>query len=371
MVKSSDMNNAKILIVDDQNANVQLLERMLHSAGYVSITSTINPYEVYDLHSNNHYDLILLDLQMPGMDGFQVMEGLKKIEMDGYLPVLVITADPNQKLHALQAGAKDFISKPFELTEVLIRVHNMLEVRLLHMDLKTTSIALETLNGNLQQLVQNQVHEISDAQIATIMAISKIAEARDDDTGKHLERTREYCRIIAQQLQTQPEYASMIDDVFVNNIFHASPLHDIGKVAIQDKILLKPGKLTPEEFEIIKTHTLHGAATLQLVHDQFSRNSFINMGIQIARSHHEKWDGSGYPDGLAGEEIPICAQIMALADVYDALLTKRCYKEAFSHKQSCEIIFEGRKKHFAPDIVDTFVILEQKFNRIHSEMADN
>jgi putative two-component system response regulator len=186
-----------------------------------------------------------------------------------------------------------------------------------------------------------------------------------------LERTREYCRLLAQQLKTQPAYAGVIDDVFVNNIFYASSMHDIGKVAIKDKILLKPGKLTPEEFEIIKTHALYGAATLQSVHDQFPGNSFINMGIQIARSHHEKWDGSGYPDGLVGEEIPISAQIMALADVYDALLTKRCYKEAFSHVQSCEIIFEERSKHFAPDIVDAFAILEQKFNSIYSEMVDN
>ncbi len=162
----------------------------------------------------------------------------------------------------------------------------------------------------------------------------------------------------------------MVDDAFVDNIFHASPLHDIGKVAIQDKILLKPGKLTPDEFAIIKTHTLHGAATLQSVHDRYPQNSFITMGIHIARAHHEEWDGSGYPDGLIGEAIPLSAQIMALADVYDALRSTRCYKEAFSHARSREIITAGRGKDFAPAIVDAFIMLEQKFDSIHSEMVD-
>ena len=162
----------------------------------------------------------------------------------------------------------------------------------------------------------------------------------------------------------------MVDDAFVDNIFHGSPLHDIGKVAIQDKILLKPGKLTPDEFAIIKTHTLHGAATLQSVHDRYPQNSFITMGIQVARAHHEEWDGSGYPDGLMGEAIPLSAQIMALADVYDALRSTRCYKEAFSHARSREIITEGRGKDFAPAIVDAFIMLEQKFDSIHSEMVD-
>ncbi|MBA3024152.1 MAG: response regulator, partial [Sideroxydans sp.] len=256
MVNLSDILNTSILIVDDQEANVLLLERMLHGAGYTCVASTMDPLEVCELHRKNGYDLILLDLEMPGMDGFQVMEGLKEIETGGYLPVLVLTAQPAHKLRALEAGAKDFISKPFELAEVRARVYNMLEVRLLQMKTKNYSIALEKLNRDLQQLVQAQVREISDAQLATILAMSKLAEAHDDDTGKHLERTRKFCQLLAQQLQTQPAYATVVDDAFVDNIFHASPLHDIGKVAIQDKILLKPGKLTPDEFAIIKTHTL-------------------------------------------------------------------------------------------------------------------
>lgn len=370
MINSSNILNAKILIVDDQSPDMLLLERLLRGAGYSLIESTMNPFEVCELHRRNSYDLILLDLMMPGMDGFQVMAGLKEIEPDGYLPVLVITAEPGHKLRALAAGARDFISKPFDMSEVRIRVHNMLEVRLLHMEAKKYSTALEILNRDLQKLVQSKVREISDAQLATILAISKLAEARDDDTGKHLERTRAFCQLLAQRLQVQPEYADVIDDAFIDHIFHVSPLHDIGKVAIKDEILLKPAKLTSDEFEIMKTHTLHGAATLQSVHDQYPENRFIKMGIQIARSHHEKWNGSGYPDSLSGDSIPISAQIMAVADVYDALRARRCYKEPFTHARSCQIITEGRGKHFAPAIVDAFFALEPEFDNIHSRMVD-
>ena len=214
------------------------------------------------------------------------------------------------------------------------------------------------------------MREYSDAQLATIMAISKLAEARDDDTGKHLERTRTFCRLLAWQLQTRSACAAVVDDAFVDNLFHASPLHDIGKVAIKDRILLKPGMLTPYEFKIIKTHTLIGAATLQEVHDRYPLNDFITMGIQVARSHHEKWDGSGYPDGLVADEIPFSAQIMALADVYDALRSKRRYKEAFTHEQSRGILIDGRGQHFSPAVVDAFIVQEQEFDRVYSEMVD-
>lgn len=370
MLNLSDIQNASILIVDDQETNVRLLERLLRNSGYSSVASTTDPYEVCPLHLLNRYDLILLDLCMPGTDGFQVIEGLKAIEADDYLPVLVITAEPGHKLRALQVGAKDFISKPFDLAEVRVRVYNLLEVRLLHMKTKNYSITLEQFNRDLSQLVQTQVHEISDAQLATILAMSKLAEARDIDTGKHLERTREFCRLLAQYLQTQSPYNAMIDNAFIDNIFHVSPLHDIGKVAIEDTILRKQGKLTLGEFSIIKTHTLHGAATLQSVHNQYPQNAFLKMGIQVARAHHEHWDGSGYPDGLIGVTIPLSAQIMAVADVYDALRTKRCYKKAFSHVRSREIINEGYGKQFAPSFVDAFMMVEHEFDNIHAQIVD-
>ena len=365
MVSESDIQNASILIVDDLEANVVLLEHILRSTGYTAITTTLDPTEVYALHRNHSFDLILLDLWMPVMNGFQVMEGLKCLELESYLPVLVVTADPEQNLQALQAGARDFISIPFKVAEVRARVRNMLEVRLLQKETKNNGIALDLLNHNLQQLVREQVKEISDAHLATILSLSKIAEDRDGDTGKHIERTSELCRRLAQGLRSMSADSGPIDDEFIDDIFHASPLHDLGKVAIPDSILLKPGKLTPEEFEVIKTHTLHGAETLKTVHDRYPRNSFINMGIQIARSHHEKWDGSGYPDGLRGDAIPISAQIMAMADVYDALRNKRCYKEAFSREKSRRIILEESGRQFSPTLVEAFQRLEIDFDRIH------
>lgn len=365
MLNLSKIYDANILIVDNKEPDVILLDCALRNAGYAAVAFTTDPDEVSELYRENRCDLILLDIQMPGIDGFQVMEELNEIEADGDLPALIIAAEPGHKQRAIQAGAKDFVSKPFELIEVLTRIHNMLKMRLLSTEKENTGIVVDNLNHDSQKLSRTQSSE-SSAQLATILAMSKLVEARDDDTGKHLDGTRRCCQLLARQLRTQSAYADLVNDTFINDIFHASALHDIGKVAIPDKILLKPGKLTSDEFTIIKTHTLHGAATLQSVHDQYPQNSFIKMGIQIARSHHEKWDGTGYPDGLIGNAIPLSAQIMALADVYDALRSKRCYKEAFAHKQSRDIIIEGRGKHFAPAIVDAFVKLEPEFDNIHS-----
>lgn len=367
MVDSSKIFDARILIVDNDGPDVLLLDHVLRDAGYGSIAFTTDPNEVSDLCRKNRYDLILLDIQTSDTDGFQVMESLIEIKRNSDLPVLVIAAEPCQKQRALQAGAKYFISKPFDLIEVLTRIRRILKKRLLNPVAKSSGMG-EVLNLDQQMLVYPQVCEESSVQLATILAMSKLVEARDDETGKHLEGTRRFCQLLTQQLQKQTKHTSVVNDAFIDDIFYASALHDIGKASISDEILLKPGKLTPDEFEIIKTHTIHGAATLQSVHNQYPQNSFIRMGIQIARSHHEKWDGSGYPDGLAGEEIPLSAQIMAMADVYDALRSKRCYKEPYTHPQSRNIIIEGCGKHFAPDIVDAFTVLESEFDSIYSEM---
>lgn len=348
MVNSSAILNASVLIVDDLEANVLLLERMLRGAGYVSITSTMDPLEVCELHRKNRYDLILLDLQMPGMDGFQVMEGLKEIEPDGYLPVLVITGQPDHKLRAFQSGAKDFISKPFELAEVLARVHNMLEVRLLHKE-------LHNYNDVLEQRVRERTADLQEGYLETIFTMTRAAEYKDEDTGAHVQRISYYCR----------EFAGILglDKEFVDNIFFASPMHDIGKIGIPDHILLKPGSLTPDEWVVMKGHTLMGAKILGN-----SKSPYLKMGAEIALNHHERWDGGGYPNGKQGEAIPLAARIMYICDIYDALRSKRPYKSAFDHPKTVGIIScgDGRTQpvHFDPVIFAAFKQNHQSFHDI-------
>ena len=348
MISPSDILHGKILIVDDQEVNVLLLERMLRGAGYVSITSTMDPGEVCELHLKNRYDLILLDLQMPGMDGFQVMEGLKEIEPDGYLPVLVITAQPGHKLRALQAGAKDFISKPFELAEVLARVHNMLEVRLLHKE-------LHNYNDVLEQRVRERTADLQESYLETIFTMTRAAEHKDEDTGAHVQRISYYSRELARMLG--------LDEEFVDKIFFASPMHDIGKIGIPDHILLKPGGFTPDEWEVMKGHTSMGAKILGN-----SKSPYLKMGAEIALNHHERWDGGGYPNGKRGEAIPLAARIMNICDIYDALRSKRPYKPAFDHLKTVDIITRGdgrtQPEHFDPVILAAFKQNHQSFRDI-------
>ena len=348
MISSSDILHGKILIVDDLEANVLLLARMLASAGYTSVASTMNPLEVCELHRNNRYDLILLDLQMPGMDGFQVMEGLKEIEPDGYLPVLVITAQPAHKLHALQAGAKDFISKPFELAEVLARVHNMLEVRLLHKE-------LHNYNDVLEQRVRERTADLQESYLEIIFTLTRAAEYKDEDTGAHVRRISYYSRDLARMLGQ--------DEEFVDKIFFSSPMHDVGKIGIPDHILLKPGGFTPDEWEIMKTHAAMGAKILGN-----SKSPYLKMGAEIALNHHERWDGGGYPDGKRGEAIPLAARIMNIGDVYDALRSKRPYKPAFDHLKTMDIITRGdgrvQPEHFDPVILAAFKQNHEAFRDI-------
>lgn len=228
---------------------------------------------------------------------------------------------------------------------------------------------LKLYNTHLEEMVQEKVKEIAEANIATIYALVKLSESRDDDTGNHIERTSFYCRLLAEELLKSGSHADEIDDDFIHSIAMASPLHDIGKVGIPDAILLKPGKLTHEEFEIMKTHVILGHRTLASLEKRYPTNSFLHFGMDIARYHHEKWDGTGYMEGLAGENIPLPARIMALADVYDALRSRRVYKEPFSHDKALEIIQNGRGTHFDPALVDIFSTIHHKFQEIYDRMA--
>ncbi|MBF0201212.1 MAG: response regulator [Desulfamplus sp.] len=355
---------ATIMVVDDSPENLNLLGDMLKRESY-RVLSFPNGRMALDAAVKDPPDLILLDIMMAEMDGFEVCKHLKADDVLKDIPVLFISAltEVTDKIKAFSTGGVDYVTKPFHFEEVNARVET-------HLHLRQMKRELEKYNLHLEELVNEQVKDISDSQLATLLAVSKMAEYRDDETGHHVERTRTFCRIIAEQLRTNPHYENSISDDYVENIFHAAPLHDIGKVGIADSILLKPGKLTVEEFEIMKNHSMIGANTLQSVRNKYPKNAFVNTGIAIARSHHEKWDGSGYPDGLAGEDIPLAGRIMALADVYDALRAKRPYKPAFSHEKSCRIILEGAGQHFDPAVIEVFKAVESEFAEIRQRMAD-
>jgi putative two-component system response regulator len=337
-----------ILIVDDTPANLQLLVGMLKSSGYIP-RPVPNGRLALQAAKNQPPDLILLDINMPEMNGYEVCQRLKADDKLKDIPVLFISAltDTADKIKAFSTGGIDYVTKPFQFEEVHARVETHLRLHQLRRELAQHNL-------QLQELVQAQVKEISDSQMATIFALSKLAESRDDNTGRHLERVQSLSGLLAVRLAQSATYRDVITPAFINNICRASPMHDIGKVGIPDGVLLKQGRLTADEFEIMKRHSLIGASTLESVRQQYPKNTFLEMGIAIARSHHEWWDGSGYPDGLAGEAIPLPARLVALVDVYDALRSRRPYKEPFSHEKAVEIIVGESGRHFDPFLIGIF-----------------
>jgi putative two-component system response regulator len=306
----------------------------------------------------------LLDIAMPHMNGFEVCKTLKEDKNLRDIPVIFISAltDIKEKVEAFSTGGVDYITKPFQFEEVMARVTT-------HLNLRRLQLEMKEYNERLEKVVEAQVREIFESQMATIFAIAKLAESRDDDTGKHLEKVQLICRAIAINLSKNSGYTDIVTRTFIENLFHACPLHDIGKVAIPDNVLLKPGRLTPEEFEIMKTHAAYGAETLQAVSEKYPGNHFIKMGIAIARHHHEKWNGTGYPDGISGDNIPLSARIMAVADVYEAVRSKRCYKPSISHEKTREIIIEGRGTQFDPVIVNAFEESHEEIEAIYKNMT--
>jgi putative two-component system response regulator len=302
---------------------------------------------------------------MPGMDGFAVCSTLKADPRTASIPIIFISAlsEPLDKVKAFKVGAVDYITKPFNLMEVKARVG-------VHIELRFAQRALEDYSLLLEKKVKEQVEELSAGHLTLITAMTKLVEARDDATGRHIERTQVLCRLLAERLGMRPEYRGTIDPEFLEDIYNASPLHDIGKVGIKDSILMKPGRLLPEEFEAMKSHTAIGKEYLCRALEKSPKNKYIRIGMEIAGGHHEKWDGSGYPEGLAGEAIPLSARIMALVDVYDALRSARVYKEAYSHDQAVAIIVQERNRHFDPAVVDAFLEIGDAFDRARSDMDE-
>jgi putative two-component system response regulator len=362
---------ATILVVDDNEMNRALLTRRLEQEGH-RVIGADNGARALAVLGHESIDLVLLDIMMPGMNGHQVLQRMKSDEATRHVPVIMISANDEMDsvVHGIELGAEDYLTKPCNAVLLRARVGACLDKKRLHDREDRLRRELHEYGQRLEDRVRSQVEEITSAQLSTIFAMSKLAESKDPETGAHLDRMREYCRVLAGRLAALDKYKSVITRSFVDAIYAASPLHDVGKVGVPDEILLKPGRLSDKEWVEMKRHTLIGAATLRAVNDQHPGNFFLQMGVQIAEAHHEKWDGSGYPHGLRGDAIPLPARILALGDVYDALTSVRCYKEAFTHEQSRQIILDGRGRHFDPDVIDAFLECEGEFLRIRSEFQD-
>lgn len=360
---SEEIKNSVVMIIDNVPENLILLTNILQEEYNIKVFQ--NGKMAIESAFKNPPDLILLDTMMPEVDGYDICKELKEDIRFKEIPIIFINDSAGffDKKKAFKAGGIDYISKPLDSSEVMARVK-------VHLTLRVLQNKLNSYNKKLKSIVDDQVKEITEGQLAIISAMTKLAEARDDDTGKHIERTQTFCKLLAEELKNDDEFKSIIDDNFIYNIYHASPLHDIGKISIPDRILLKPDKLTIDEFEVMKKHAAIGRDYLIEVYNKSPKNSFLKMGVEIAGGHHEKFDGTGYPKGLKGANIPLSARIMALADVYDALRSKRVYKNALSHETSVEIISEGKGKHFDPYIVDAFLKLEKDFNNIRECMGD-
>jgi putative two-component system response regulator len=356
---------ASILIADDIPANRHILSQFLEEMGY-SVIQASDGREALDRVMREKPDIVLLDIAMPEMDGIEVCRVIKSNPLTKIIPVVIITAhgDDEHHLKALDAGADDFLTKPYNIHFLKARLKSLLALKLMNDASLGYQETLKRMNLELME-------KLISTQDITIVALAKLAEFRDPETGEHLERMREYTRLIAHKLRELPKYHHYISDRYIENLYKSSPLHDIGKVGIRDDILLKPGRLSLDEFELMKLHTTIGGDALATA-TQFSGldRSFLDMGKEIAYSHHEKWNGMGYPKGLHGEQIPLSARILAIADVYDALTSKRVYKEAFSHEQAHRIIVDECEAHFDPDVLNAFLALEEQFIDVRKRFQD-
>jgi putative two-component system response regulator len=337
-MEQSILQGARILIVDDELANIRLLERMLEHAGYTDVRSTADSRTVLAIAREYRPDLVLLDLHMPGADGFEVIEQLGTVAPpESYLPILVLTADitPAAERRALEMGANDFVTKPLQVFQVLLRIRNLLETRFLH-------LRLQRHNETLEERVRDRTRDLEEARLEVLERLTQAVEFRDDDTGQHTRRVGELSARTSRKLGLHEDAVELIR--------RAAPLHDTGKIAIPDAILLKRGRLTPEEFDIMKTHTTAGARILS-----GGRTQMMRLAEQIALSHHERWDGTGYPHGISGEEIPLAARIVAVADFYDALAHDRPYRPAWPEERIVAEIQQQSGSHFDRRVTEAFL----------------
>jgi putative two-component system response regulator len=331
-----------VLVVDDEAIARRAVQNTLREGGHDVITAS-NGREALELLNRHQIQLVVIDWEMPVMNGIEFCKAVRRGDSPHYVYIIMVTSRnrPTDTISGLAVGADDYVPKPFNPGELLMRVNTG------------------------QRIIGMESREM------TIFALAKLAESRDPDTGAHLERVRSYCRVLALRLQQNAKLRDAVDDNYVRLLYETSPLHDIGKVAIPDAVLLKPGRLTADEIAIMKTHAVRGAETIESLLQKFPNTNFLQMARDIVLSHHEKFDGSGYPLGLAGKEIPLCGRIVAVADVYDALTSKRVYKDAFSHSTAKSIIVSDSGKHFDPEIVAAFIEAEDEFIRIRERYTDD
>ena len=358
---------ATILVVDDTPDNLIVMNRLLEQDYKVKIAT--NGEKALRISAGEAPpDLILLDVMMPGLDGYEVCRRLMADDRMRHIPVIFQTAksEVEDEQRGFELGAVDYITKPISPPIVLARVKT-------HLAQKKMAEFLRDNNAFLEQEVARRTRELQAIQDVTILTITSLAETRDSDTGNHIRRTQCYVSALAEKLRAHEDFSRQLSTAAIETLFKSAPLHDIGKIGIPDRVLLKPGRLEPEEFDIMKTHCALGRDAIQRAEAQVGGSvEFLGCAKEIAYYHHEKWDGSGYPEGLAGEAIPVCARLMAVADVYDALTTRRIYKPAMPHEQAVEIIVAGRGRHFDPDMVDAFLDIHEQFRDIalHYEDAE-
>ncbi|MFA6599835.1 MAG: HD domain-containing phosphohydrolase [Candidatus Omnitrophota bacterium] len=367
MDKADILQHSKILILDDEIGIAMAIEDILKDSGYQMIRAITDSRQALDVFREFQPDLLILDIKMPHLNGFEVLEQLKPVRKDSFVPVLILTAETDEGVctRALSAGATDFLSKPMKITEALVRIQNLLEVRRLNVELASRRNLLEDKvedrTEQLRRAIQeiNVMHEqVKKAYIETIYRLTQATEYKDAETAHHVRRLSHYALLLGKEAGLNESAAELL--------LYASPMHDIGKIGIPDSILFKTDPLTEAEWEIMKSHTTIGYNILK-----DSEAPVLKLGAAIALSHHERWDGSGYPQGLKGEEASLEARILALVDVYDALRSKRYYKPSFDHARACKIMLEGdnrvQPEHFDPNLLSIFGRLNAEFERIYEE----
>ena len=362
---NQDMSRLTILAVDDTPANIDVVKGVLSDSYFVQ--AAVNGKMALKIIEKNKPDLILLDIMMPDMDGYEVCEQLKADEATRDIPIIFLTAkvDVEDEARGLELGAVDYITKPISPPILKERVKT-------HLELKLARDYLKNQNEILEEKVIERTQQMEELQDVTMVAMGSLAEARDPETGNHIRRTQRYVKLLALHLKDHPRFSHFLTPENITSLYKSAPLHDIGKVGVADHILLKPGKLTEEEFEEMKKHTTYGRDAIAAAEmSMTSADNFLVFAKEIAYAHQEKWNGSGYPEGLAGDDIPISARLMAVADVYDALISRRVYKPPFPHEKAVAIIQDGRGSHFDPDMVDAFMEIADEYFSISQEFADS